>query len=189
MIEDNNLGRRYGIFDLRAKSKPSNSEKSSQTKLEGTPSFGDVKEEDDINLTVNDKRDKLRALMSKNMAFNQSDFSQSFADNMVSHATNPDSAYPIIFKALLGSLIREMSSGEHFGERALEGNSVRTASVATLDECHFLTLAADEFNTFIRNKHRLLKEAKHSLLTEKFPGYSSLPEEELWKFQYLFQVA
>ena len=173
------LGRRYGLRG--------DGSRGSNTMM--IPTLTDMKDQE-IPMTMNEKRDKLKAQLGKTGTnYSGQDFCQAYISELIKYATNPDTAYPVLYKALLGSFIREMGAGEYFGERALEGSTARSASVATLEDCHFLTLSAEEYNHFIKNKHRLLKEAKHSLLTEKFPGYSSLPEEELWKFQYLFQVA
>lgn len=120
--------------------------------------------------------------------FKNQEFAQALIDELVAATENNEDHLMLIYKAILGKHIRDMNSGEYFGERALDGNTVRTASVTTLEDCHFVTLTAEEYNTFVKMKHRLLREAKHALLTEKFPGYSFLPTEELWKFQYLFQV-
>lgn len=97
-------------------------------------------------------------------------------------------ALSVAVRGLLGGPVRELLAGDTFGERAMEGAAVRTASVVALDVCHFVTLGAEEYNAFVKTRVKAARDEKHQLLVEKFPGYSRLPSEELWKFQYLFQT-
>ncbi len=99
-----------------------------------------------------------------------------------------DDALSIAVRGLLGGTVRELVGGDTFGERAMEGSAVRTASVVTMDVCHFMTLGVEEYNAFVKMRFKEMRDEKHQLLVEKFPGYSRLPTEDLWKFQYLFQT-
>lgn len=127
-------------------------------------------------------------LEKADMMYKPQNLAQKYADDLLRFSNSNNLDLMVIFKSLLGTYIREMSAGEYFGERALDGMTLRTASIVALDDCHMLTLTADEYNGFVKIRHKLLRDMKHNLLTEKFRGYSSLPSEELWKFQYLFQV-
>lgn len=180
--------RRFGISDPNHIIEQSKLSSSLNSQLNIIPALYSA-EEGNVVLTMNEKRERLKAQLSKSGSNSQAiEFAQTYLRELVKYATNRDAARSVILKAVLGKFLREMLPGQSFGERALECNAARSASVVTLDDCHFLTLSAEEYNQFIRNKHKILKEAKQALLHDKFPGYSSLPGDETWEFQYLFQV-
>ena len=112
------------------------------------------------------------------------EWAQSLIDELLgdSRSSKSDNHLKAIMHAVLGEELRELSDGDTFGERALEGHFVRTASVFATEDCHFMTIGADEYNAFVKIKYKNVRDAKHLLLVEKFPGYSNLPSEDIWKF-------
>jgi len=128
-------------------------------------------------------------IANQDFAFKSMDYAQHFIDKMLEgEDRNDQSRIMIAFKTVLGKNVRDMGEGDTFGERALEGHNIRTASVAAFDHSDFITLGVDEYNLFVKMRFKMIRDVKHQLLVDKFPAYSRLAPENLWNFQYLFQI-
>ena len=95
--------------------------------------------------------------------------------------------------------VATVNSGAIIGEIALLESTIRTASITTLEDCLFLKLTSDKFNTFLT----IAPELKHSIeymmlfrkqsFIEKIPLFSKLsdsgkPWSKLALMGELFQV-
>ena len=96
--------------------------------------------------------------------------------------------YKLVLKKILGESIREIGAGEIFGEKALDGETLRSASVITVSDCKFMSLGKQEYNSFIKTAVRQKRNEKFSLLHQIFEGSEELDFETFWQFQYLFNV-
>lgn len=108
-----------------------------------------------------------------------------------SEQLDPNCAHPLVMlaaKKYLGSVLRPMTAGDIFGERALQGNYPRTASVFSRTNCCFLTINQDDYNTFLKREQFLERARKQRILYENFPGSSSIPDEIYCRFDRLFEA-
>lgn len=107
-------------------------------------------------------------------------------------ALDESGAHPLVLlfaKKYLGAVLSPMTAGDIFGERALQGNFPRTASVFTRTRCFFLTVNQDDYNTFLKREQFLERVRKQRLLYDNFPGCSEIPEELYWRFDRLFEAS
>jgi CRP-like cAMP-binding protein len=100
----------------------------------------------------------------------------------------PEVYYKFLRK-YLGTVIRELGAGVVFGERALEGETLRTASVVTVTQCEMIVLGATEYNALVKSSASSKNMDKIRMVHAIFKGSDKLDFETFWQFQYLFQVA
>lgn len=132
------------------------------------------KEIDMINMTESQAKEFLAAFSSEC----HRDSSQDSSSDL----------YRLVCRKYLGEPLRELGFGEIFGERALDGETLRTASVVAITDCVLICLGAGEYNEFIKKVSRNNRNTKLHLIKAAFQGSDKLTFEELWQFQYLFNV-
>ena len=140
------------------------------------------------NQSVIDKLMKLErdfALMENN--YKSLEAAQKTIDDLLPDGYS-DALMKIVLSAVLGKAIRVLEPGDICGEKALDSYSARSASVVAITDCDVMTLSAEDYTMYVKMKAKAVRDQKHQLLVEKFPFYSKMPQEDLWKFAYLFQV-
>jgi len=88
----------------------------------------------------------------------------------------------------LGRVVRELGPGSSFGERALQGETLRSASVITTTPCIFIYLEAGEYNAFVKASATARTVEKIQLIYNSFQGSEKMDNEDFWQFQFLFDV-
>lgn len=96
--------------------------------------------------------------------------------------------YYNFLKKYLGPLIRELEEASIFGERALDGESTRTASVVAVTSCEFIVLGAKEYIDIVKTVAKSKKKAKEQMLNSAFPGIEEWDFETYFQFQFAFEV-
>lgn len=96
--------------------------------------------------------------------------------------------YHRFIKKYMGPAIRDLDAGSIFGERALEGESLRTASVISLTPCDVIVLGVVEYNSLVKSAANTKQMDKVRMIHNTFRGSDRLDFELFWQFQYQFTV-
>jgi hypothetical protein len=98
--------------------------------------------------------------------------------------------FELFVRRLLGRKLAEMKAGELVGERALrEELKPRTASVVTMNQCDFLVISKDDYDSYLKKKLQRKSELKQLYIAKNFPVSAKFSKEEYWHFQKDFKEA
>ena len=61
-------------------------------------------------------------------------------------------------------ILKQLGAGEYFGELSVLDQAARSASIATLTECEFLTVAGEDFRTFLMSHPSLMMRMMRHLI-------------------------
>lgn len=86
----------------------------------------------------------------------------------------------------LGKMIRVQGEGTILGQRALDEQRARSASMVCLSQCEFIILGVMDYVSLVKVKAKEHRNLKFRMIYNVFNGSESLSHENFWQLQYLF---
>jgi len=79
-------------------------------------------------------------------------------------------------KSFLGTMVATKGPGTLLGERALMKDEPRSATLKCLEDCEFLAISRNDFNTLLKTEMNNIQNAKVQFLKQHVPGMLRLPK-------------